>query len=65
MIFVERYDIILYRLTNTEIKIIEEVLTKGERVELVPIKDRIKIIQVTHKNVSPEMPILIKEQPKR
>lgn len=55
----------MYRLTNTEIRIIEEVLTKGERVELVPIKDRIKIIQVTHKNVSPEMPILIKEQPKR
>ena len=55
----------MYRLTNAEIKIIEDVLAKGERVELVPIKDRIKIIQVTHKNVSPEYPIIIKEQPKR
>ena len=65
MIFVERYDIILYRLTEQEIRIIEEVLTKGLRVEIIPIKDRVKIIEVKREDVSPEYPIIIKEQPKR
>ena len=65
MIFVERYDVILYRLIEQEIRIIEEVLTKGLRVEIIPIKDRVKIIEVKREDVSPEYPIIIKEQPKR
>ena len=64
MIFVERYDIILYRLTNTEIRVIEDVLTKGNRAEIIPMKDRVKIIQLIHKDVSPEVSIVIKERPK-
>ena len=55
----------MYRLTEQEIGIIENVLSNGDRVELIPMKDRVKIIQLIHKDVSPEMPILIKEQPKR
>lgn len=54
----------MYRLSNTEIRIIEEVLTKGDRVEIIPLKDRIKIIQVERKDVSPVYPIVVKEQPK-
>lgn len=55
----------MYRLTEQEIGIIENVLNSGDRVELIPLKDRVKIIQVTHKDVSPDTPIVIKEQPKR
>ena len=55
----------MHRLTNTEIRIIEEVLTKGLRVEVIPLKDRVKIIEVKREDVSPEYPIIIKEQPKR
>lgn len=55
----------MYRLTNTEIRIIEDVLSNGDRVELIPLKDRIKIIEVNREDVSPELPIVVKEQPKR
>ena len=54
----------MYRLTNTEIRIIEDVLAKGLRVEIIPIKDRVKIVQVTHKDLSPEYQIVVKERPK-
>lgn len=52
------------RLTNTEIRIIEDILNNGDRVELIPLKDRIKIIDVKRDDVSPEYPIIIKERPK-
>ena len=55
----------MYRLTEQEIRIIEDILKKGLRVEIIPIKDRVKIVQVTHKDLSPEYPIIVKEQPKR
>ena len=54
----------MYRLTEQEIKIIEEVLAKGNRAEIIPMKDRVKIIQLIHKDVSPEVSIVIKERPK-
>lgn len=54
----------MYRLTNTEIRIIEDILNNGDRVELIPLKDRIKIIDVKRDDVSPEYPIIIKERPK-
>lgn len=55
----------MYRLTEQEIRIIEDALSNGDRAELVPLKDRIKIIEVKREDVSPEYPIVIKEQPKR
>lgn len=54
----------MYRLTEQEIGIIENVLSNGDRVELIPLKDRIKIIEVKREDVSPEYPIIIKERPK-
>ena len=54
----------MYRLTEQEIRIIEDVLSSGNRVELIPMKDRVKIIQLIHKDVSPEVSIVIKERPK-
>lgn len=55
----------MYRLTEQEIRIIEDVLSNGNRVELIPMKDRVKIIREKRDDVSPELPIVIKEQPKR
>lgn len=55
----------MYRLTEQEIGIIENVLSNGDRVELIPLKDRIKIIREKRDDVSPELPIVVKEQPKR
>ena len=55
----------MYRLTEQEIGIIENVLNNGDRVELIPLKDRIKIIDAKREDVSPELPIVIKEQTKR
>ena len=54
----------MYRLTNTEIRIIEDILNNGNRVELIPLKDRIKIIEIKREDVSPKYPIIIKERPK-
>ena len=34
-----------------KIKIIEDILNKGDRVELIPIKDGVKIIHVQRKEV--------------
>ena len=33
------------------IKAIETVLAKGDRVELIPVKDRIKVIHIKRKEV--------------
>lgn len=54
----------MYRLTEQEIRIIEEVLAKSLRAEIIPLKDRIKIIEIKREDVSPEYPIIIKERPK-
>ena len=36
------------------IKAIETVLAKGDRVELIPVKDGIKVIHIKRKEVKPE-----------
>ena len=36
------------------IKAIETVLSKGDRVELIPVKDGIKVIHIKRKEVKPE-----------
>ena len=36
------------------IKAIEEILSKGHRVELIPIKDGVRVIQVQRKEIIPQ-----------
>ena len=36
------------------IKVIETVLAKGDRVELIPVKDGIKVIHIKRKEVKSE-----------
>lgn len=38
-------------LTEKEIKSAEEVLSKGDRVELIPVKDGVKVIKVKREEV--------------
>lgn len=38
-------------MTDTQVKAIEAVLSKGDRVELIPVKDGVKVIQVNRKEV--------------
>lgn len=38
-------------LTEKDVKAIESVLAKGDRVELIPIKDGIRIIKVKRKEI--------------
>lgn len=40
-------------LTEKDVKAIESVLAKGDRVELIPVKDGIKIIEVKRKVIKP------------
>ena len=40
-----------YKLTPQQIAEIEKVLEKGDRVELIPGKDRIKVIQESRKEI--------------
>lgn len=42
----------IYTLTKSGIADIERVLSKGNRVELIPVKDGIKIIMVKRETVS-------------
>lgn len=39
------------RLTQEQIQKIEEVINKGDRIEVIPVKDGIKIIQETRKEI--------------
>ena len=36
---------------ETTIKIIESIIAKGDRVELIPVKDGIKIIHIKRKEI--------------
>ena len=36
-------------LTENQVKAIEEILRKGERAEIIPVKDGIKILRVVRK----------------
>ena len=38
-------------MTDAQVKIIEAVLAKGDRVELIPVKDGVKVVQVQRKEV--------------
>lgn len=40
-----------YVLSPEQVEKIKQVLTKGDRIELIPAKDGIKIIQETRKEV--------------
>ncbi|MDE6132585.1 MAG: hypothetical protein K2G04_04315 [Oscillospiraceae bacterium] len=39
-------------LTEKDVKAIESVLAKGDRVELIPVKDGIKIVNVKRKVIT-------------
>ena len=38
-------------MTDAQTKAIEAILAKGDRVELIPVKDGVKVIQVRRKEV--------------
>ena len=38
-------------MTDAQVKAIEAVLAKGDRVELIPVKDGVKVVQVQRKEV--------------
>lgn len=38
-------------LTEKEIKSAEAVLSKGDRVELIPVKDGVKVIEIKRKEI--------------
>lgn len=38
-------------MTDAQVKAIEAVLAKGDRVELIPVKDGVKVIQVQRKEL--------------
>ena len=40
-----------YKLTPKQVDLIQQVLEKGDRVELIPCKDGVKIIQESRKEV--------------
>ena len=41
-------------MTDAQVKAIEAVLAKGDRVELIPVKDGIKVIHIKRKEVNSE-----------
>ena len=47
---------LLWRMTMTDaqVKAIEAVLAKGDRVELIPVKDGVKVIHIKRKEVKSE-----------
>ena len=38
-------------LTDRQVRLIEETLNKGDRVELIPLRDEIKVIKIQRKQV--------------
>lgn len=38
-------------MTDKQVKVIEAILAKGDRVELIPVKDGVKIVQVRRKEI--------------
>ena len=38
-------------MTDAQVKAIEAVLAKGDRVELIPVKDGVKVVQVKRKEI--------------
>lgn len=44
----------IYQISDAEIKAMECILNHGERVELIPCKESIKIIRISRNEVKPE-----------
>lgn len=44
----------IYKLSEAEKAVIEQILTHGERVELIPCKENVKIIKVIRNEVKKE-----------
>lgn len=40
-----------YVLTESQVKTAEQVLNKGNRVELIPVKDGVKVVRVRREEV--------------
>lgn len=40
-----------YRLTPEQVKRIEEILEKGYRIELIPAKEKVKIVQEVRREI--------------
>lgn len=40
-----------YRLTPEQVKRIEEILEKGDRIELIPAKEKVKIVQEVRREI--------------
>lgn len=40
-----------YRLSPEQVEKIREILTKGDRIELIPVKDKVKMIQEIRKEI--------------
>lgn len=38
-------------LSTSVVSVIEEILSKGDRVELIPVKDGVRVIQVQRKEI--------------
>ena len=38
-------------MTEAQAKAIEAILSKGDRVELIPVKDGVKVIQIQRKEI--------------
>lgn len=38
-------------MTDAQAKTVEAILAKGDRVELIPVKDGVKVIQVKRKEI--------------
>lgn len=40
-----------YKLSPEQVEKIREILLKGDRIELIPVKDKVKIIQEIRKEI--------------
>jgi len=43
----------LYKLTKAQVEVIELILARGDRAEVVPVKDGIKILRARREEVKP------------
>ena len=41
-----------YKLTQAQIKAIEQTVSKGDRAEIIPLKDSLKIVRVSRKEIN-------------
>lgn len=43
-----------YKISDAEKKQIEQILNQGHRIELIPCKDTVKIIQINRNEIKPK-----------